>query len=58
MGSAAQVLSQGLGDLIGLLGDNLIKIGTAAVLASKAMALFGTVTYLGAGLDVVAGGVV
>jgi hypothetical protein len=31
MGSAAQVLSQGLGDLIGLLGDNLIKIGTAAV---------------------------
>jgi len=57
MGNAAQVLGQGLGALLGMLADNLIQMGTAAVLASKLMATFGTITGLGAGLAAIAGGV-
>jgi hypothetical protein len=54
MGSA---LLAGLGGLLSAMGDHLIKIGTAAVLAGTVMKLFGTVTGVGAGLAAIAGGV-
>lgn len=55
--SMGNALLQGLGGLLAAMGDHLIKIGTAAVLAGTVMKLFGTVTGVGAGLAAIAGGV-
>ena len=55
--SMGNALLAGLGGLLAAMGDHLIKIGTAAVLASKVMKVFGTVAGLGAGLAAIAGGV-
>lgn len=55
--SMGNALLQGLGGLLAAMGDHLIKIGTAAVLAGTVMKLFGTVTGIGAGLAAIAGGV-
>lgn len=55
--SMGNALLQGLGGLLSAMGDHLIKIGTAAVLAGKVMKLFGTVAGVGAGLAAIAGGV-
>jgi hypothetical protein len=56
--SMGNALLQGLGGLLAAMGDHLIKIGTAAVLASKVMKVFGTVAGFGAGLAAIAGGVI
>lgn len=55
--SMGNALLQGLGGLLSAMGDHLIKIGTAAVLAGTVMKLFGTVAGVGAGLAAIAGGV-
>lgn len=55
--SMGNALLQGLGGLLSAMGDHLIKIGTAAVLAGTVMKLFGTVSGVGAGLAAIAGGV-
>lgn len=55
--SMGNALLVGLGGLLSAMGDHLIKIGTAAVLAGTVMKLFGTVTGIGAGLAAIAGGV-
>ena len=55
--SMGNALLQGLGGLLAAMGDHLIKIGTAAVLAGTVMKLFGTVSGVGAGLAAIAGGV-
>jgi hypothetical protein len=55
--AAGQALLQGLGGILSSMGDYLIKIGTAAVLAGTVMKLFGDVTGIGAGLAAIAGGV-
>lgn len=55
--SMGNALLQGLGGLLAAMGDHLIKIGTAAVLAGTVMKLFGTVAGVGAGLAAIAGGV-
>lgn len=55
--SMGNALLAGLGGLLSAMGDHLIKIGTAAVLAGTVMKLFGTVTGVGAGLAAIAGGV-
>ena len=57
MGNAAQVFSQGIGALLGIIGDSLIKLGTAAVLAGTVTKLFGAISGIGAGLAAIAGGV-
>lgn len=54
MGSA---LLAGLGGILSSMGDYLIQIGTAAVLAGTVMKLFGDVTGIGAGLAAIAGGI-
>lgn len=55
--SMGNALLQGLGGLLSAMGDHLIKIGTAAVLASSVMKVFGTIAGGAAGVAAIAGGV-
>ena len=54
--AAGNALAQGFADILGVMGDYLIKAGAAAVVAATITKTFGTIAGIGAGIAAIAAG--